>query len=170
MFNFIQLFPTTFITLIDAFASLEPPFDVLWMYVSVFLISAVKFAVAVLIALGNPKFNWIEIVATAGGGAIVGSYIFLYFGARISEWVKNNFKRSKPMSFANRRRIVKVWKRYGLAGVAFLSPILSPMISVGIAVSFQEKPRKIMIAMITSILGWTMFAATFRQLLLSFMQ
>ncbi|MCB0838700.1 MAG: hypothetical protein KDE26_01550 [Bacteroidetes bacterium] len=170
MFNIIQLYPATFINLIDIFSSLEPPFDILWMYISVFLVSSVKFAVAVLVALGNPKFNWVEIVLTAGGGAIFGSYIFLYFGERISKWVRENFKRSKPMSFANRRRILKIWKRYGLAGVAFLAPVLSPMISVGIAVSFQEKPRKILFAMIISILAWTMFAATFREVLLSFMK
>ena len=167
MLNLTLLFPAKFLTLIDIFSGLEPPFDMLWMYASVFLISSVKFAVAALIALGNPKFNWLEIVLTAGGGAIAGTYIFVYFGKRLSDWAKSNFKRSKPMSFANRRRIYKVWKRYGLAGVAFLAPFLSPMISVGIAVSFQEKPRKILVAMIISILGWSMFMATFREVLVS---
>ena len=112
----------------------------LWMYLSVFLIATIKFAVAALITMGNPKFNFIEIILTAGGGAIAGSYIFVYFGKRIEKWIRENFTRSKPMSFANRRKIYKIWHRYGLPGVAFLAPFISPMVSIGVAVAFQEKP------------------------------
>ncbi|MEZ4828412.1 MAG: hypothetical protein R3C61_19290 [Bacteroidia bacterium] len=137
------------------------------MYISVFLVASVKFAVAALIAMGNPRFDFWEIILTAGGGAIAGSVIFVYFGTQIKRWVKNNFKRSTPTSFARRRQIYKIWKRYGLPGVAFLAPIISPMISIGIAVSFGEKPRKILAAMTISILGWSTVMATFKEVILA---
>lgn len=149
---------------------LEAPFDMLWMYLSVFLIATIKFAVAALIAMGNPKFNFFEIILTAGGGAIAGSYIFVYFGKRIEKWIRENFTRSKPMSFANRRKIYKIWHRYGLPGVAFLAPFISPMVSIGVAVAFQEKPRRILIAITTSILLWSIVLASFKEIILSLLR
>lgn len=146
---------------------LEFHFEMIWVYLSVFLVASVKFAVAALIAMGNPKFDFWEIILTAGGGAIAGSFVFVYFGTQIKKWIKANFKRSTPTSFARRRQIVKIWKRYGLPGVAFLAPLISPMISIGIAVSFGEKPRRIITAMCVSILSWTLVMATFKEVILA---
>ncbi|MDX2247083.1 MAG: hypothetical protein SF052_09925 [Bacteroidia bacterium] len=146
---------------------LDLNFEMIGMYLSVFLIASIKFAVAALIAMGNPHFSFWEIILTAGGGAIAGSVIFVYFGTQIKRWVKANFKRSTPTSFARRRQIYKIWKRYGLPGVAFLAPLISPMVSIGIAVSFGEKPRKILLAMCISIIGWSVILATFKEVILA---
>ncbi|MDX2283021.1 MAG: hypothetical protein NW241_02620 [Bacteroidia bacterium] len=132
-------------------------------YVSVALISSVKFLIAVIVALGNQDFGFWDIIISAGGGAILGSVVYTYFGTEIRKWVQRTFRRSKPMSITRRRFIVKVWRRWGLFGVAFLAPIISPMASIGIAVSFQEPPRRILLYMTVSILAWSVLLAAFRE-------
>ena len=126
----------------------------LWKYIPLFLLSAVKFLGGLLAAIGTRMTFW-ETVAVVGGGAWAGSWIYAYFGTALSNWIRVRFRRRKPMSFKSRRRIVKIWNRYGLWGVAFFSVVLSPMISIGVAVSLQEHPRKIMLYMTVAILFWS---------------
>ena len=133
----------------------------LLLYVSVALLSAVKFFWALISAIGL-GFNFTELFVTGAGGAILGCWVFAYFGTEISKWIRKRFPRRKSMSFKRRRRIVKLWKKYGLLGVAVLVPVISSMVSVGIAVSFQEKPRRIMLYMSVSIILYTILVAVFR--------
>ncbi|MDP5168636.1 MAG: hypothetical protein NWR72_00200 [Bacteroidia bacterium] len=137
-------------------------------YASVFFLSMLKFLVALLTAAANPRFGFWEVVIPAGAGALLSVVIYTMFGTQIRLWVQRNFKRKKSMSFARRRQIFSIWKKYGLIGISFLSIVLSPMISVGIAVSFQEDPRKIIFWNSLSIVFWTFMFATFRELVVGF--
>ncbi|GAB4424537.1 MAG: hypothetical protein OHK0039_41800 [Bacteroidia bacterium] len=139
-------------------------------YVSIGLVSSIKFLLAVIVAMGTPGFGFWDIMISAGGGALLGAVVFAYFGAQIRNWLCSRFKIGKPVSYARRRRIYGIWKRYGLPGVAFLAPIISPMVSIGIAISFQEKPNKILAYMAVSILGWTTLLAFFKELVMQWVQ
>jgi hypothetical protein len=52
-------------------------------------------------------------------------------------------------------------------GVALLSPLISPMISIGVAYSFQEKPRRILLYVGGCIVFWSVIFASFREVILS---
>lgn len=135
-------------------------------YLSIGLVSSIKFMIAVIVAIGTPDFTFWDILISAGGGALLGAVVFTFFGTQIRAWVRKRFRIGKPMSFARRRQIYRVWKRFGLPGVAFLAPILSPMVSIGIALSFQEPPRRILFFITVSILSWTILLATFRAMVI----
>ena len=63
------------------------------------------------------------------------------------------------------RRFVRMWRRYGLFGVAFLTPVLiSIPIGTVIANAFEENKRKIFIYMFFSILFWSVFFTTMFEL------
>lgn len=66
-------------------------------------------------------------------------------------------KGEKPKLFTRRnRRIVKVWRKYGLFGIALITPvILSIPIGTLVANSLESKRRKILLYMFCSILFWT---------------
>lgn len=130
---------------------------------SLFLLAFVKFALAAFAAMPNPDLSFWDIIVSVGGGALLSVVVYTYFGKALNRWVKQIFKRKKPSSFKRRRQIYSFWKKYGLVGTAFLAPVLSPMISVGIAVSFQENPRKIMLYVGLSIIFWTFVFAFFRE-------
>lgn len=122
-------------------------------YVSMFLLSSVKFLFGMIGAIGAGFTFW-ELLAIVGGGAWTGSWVFAYFGTALRNWISKRYKRSKPMSFRYRRRIVSVWKKYGLTGISFLSIVISPMVAIGVAVSFRERPLRIMAFMTAAIVFW----------------
>ena len=132
-------------------------------YAGLFATSFVKFTIALIAAVANKSLNFWEILLSAGGGALFSVVVYTYFGRGINFWIKRAFKRKKPSSFSRRRRIYKLWKKYGILGVSLLCPILSPMISVGVAVSFQEPPRRIMLYNGAAILFWTILFAVLRE-------
>ena len=126
-----------------------------WCISGVFLLAAVKFFLGVIAGLAK-NFNLLELMLSSALGAVVGAWLFTYFGVAIRGWIDKNFTfRKKPRSFASKRRIVKFWKRYGLAGVAFLIPLFSPQISIAIALSFRERPFKIGVFISIAAVAWT---------------
>ncbi len=64
--------------------------------------------------------------------------------------------RGPPRLFSRRtRRAVKIWRRAGVLGVAFLTPVLfSPIGGALIATSFRPKKRRLWPAMALSALCW----------------
>ncbi|XOV93154.1 MAG: hypothetical protein ACFHWX_00295 [Bacteroidota bacterium] len=59
-------------------------------------------------------------------GMMTAVYIISYFGPQIRSIMLKLFgKRKKAIIFSpSRRRFVKIWKRYGIQGIAFLTPLL----------------------------------------------
>ncbi|MEL6649863.1 MAG: hypothetical protein AAFQ87_03555 [Bacteroidota bacterium] len=123
-------------------------------YLSLFGLAAVKFLIGLITGVFT-GYNFWEIVGVVGGGAWTSAWAFTYFGVAINNWFRSIWKRQKPMKFSRRRKIVAAWKRYGLPGISFLSIILSPMLAIGIAVSFQERPLRIMFFMTIAIFFWS---------------
>lgn len=66
-------------------------------------------------------------------------------------------KNEKPKLFTKRnRRIVRIWNKYGLFGIAAITPvILSIPIGTLVANSFENNKRKILIYMFFSVLFWS---------------
>jgi len=131
--------------------------------VSLFLLSFVKFAIAAFAAMPNPNLDFWDIMLSVGGGALSSVVFYTYFGKALNNWIRKLLKRKQPVSFKRRRQTYKIWKKYGLFGIAFLAPVLSPMITVGIAVSFQETPKRILLFVGASIVFWTLIFAFFRE-------
>ena len=130
-------------------------------YFSIALVGTVKFWVSVLLALGA-NYSLGEVFLSGSLGAFIGVWLFTFFGSQIREWITKRFPRKKSMSFARRRKLYMFWKKFGLWGVAFLGPFISPPIAVGIAISFREKPSRIIFSMTLSIIFWTFLFTIFR--------
>jgi membrane protein DedA with SNARE-associated domain len=75
------------------------------------------------------------------------------------DWIRNNiinrfFPKRKRFSERN-RRFVTIWKKYGVAGVAFLTPlILTPIGGTLVAISFGSPRNKLILYMLISAAGW----------------
>ncbi|MEM6264373.1 MAG: hypothetical protein AAGI38_17800 [Bacteroidota bacterium] len=132
------------------------------LYALVFGTSILKFIAAVFIAYGA-GFNLWEIVLTAGSGSILGVVLFTYFGGMIRSWFSVRFSKRKSMSFAKRRMIVRVWKQYGLVGVAILTPFLSPPLAVAVALSFKTPNKKIILYLSISLIIWAIGMGAFKE-------
>ncbi len=130
-------------------------------YIGLFATSFVKFFIAAIAAVADTTLSFWAYFATVGGGALVSVPVYTFFGEQIRRFFLRLFPSSPPDKekaiklLAKRKRRQRIWDRYGMAGVAFIAPFISPMISVGIAVSFNEKPWRIIMFMSISILLWT---------------
>ena len=123
-------------------------------YLTVIVSSMVKFIFGPFegLALGLTKID--TALATAFGMmiSVVLITLFLHF---IKTKVFPRFsKKRKLFTVANRRK-VRVWSKYGIMGVSFLTPvILSPIGGALIANAFGEKKYKIFLWMSVMALGW----------------
>ncbi|OFX57839.1 MAG: hypothetical protein A2046_09125 [Bacteroidetes bacterium GWA2_30_7] len=139
-------------------------------YLIVFLLSSVKFALSFPLAIYEYKFSYIETLILTTSGGIFGSFIFAYLTKYIViiwryflDITKlnniNYFNRNKniPRKKMTRRNklIVIVRTKYGLIGLALITPILLS-IPIGTFISLRYYPnyKKTLLYLIISIVMW----------------
>ena len=94
-------------------------------------------------------------ILTTVAGMMTVVLLFTFFGNWIRSRVFGRFKRKK-INLKKAERFEKIWKRYGLAGVAVLTPIiLTPIGGTLLAVSSGSPKDKIIIYMFISASFWS---------------
>lgn len=93
------------------------------------------------------------IVATVIG-MMTSVVAFTFFGNWMRTTILSRFFKSKKFSGSN-RKFIGIWKKYGIAGVAALTPLfLTPIGGTILAVSFGTPRDKLLIAMLISAVAW----------------
>nr|WP_245402623.1 hypothetical protein [Pontibacter sp. E15-1] len=102
--------------------------------------------------------SYIETVLLTMAGMMTSVVIFSLIGNVASQWLSRRRKsRQKPIFCAKNRRIVRVWKRFGVSGVAFLTPILlTPIFGTIVAALLGAPRRHIYMHMLWSSLFWSL--------------
>ena len=148
--------------------------NIMWEIVSVFLLSSVKFVFGgVPLALGL-GFSFFKAVTVTSLGGFVGILFFVF----LSEKLIANFKKVKEKKknqdlhfhstvkkiFTRRNKmIVKVKHRFGLTGIALLTPLLiSIPLGCYLAVRYFKNKQRIIAYMFVSILFWSIAVSSFR--------
>ncbi len=124
-------------------------------YGTVFFSSMFKFLVGPLLGY-QLELSFFESFFLTNLGMMAGVILFTYLGRQIKYYVINRFFRSRRLFTPRNRRIVKIWRKYGIIGIAFLTPIfLSPPVGTLIATSFGENREKILLHMFLSSIFWS---------------
>lgn len=140
--------------------------EILLQYLSVAALSSLKVLPGLTLAMFL-NFNGLEIFLTLSIGGIAGVTVFTFWGERIREWLKRrrhrkNAGKDKKINIRKARRILRIWHKYGLLGVAILTPpLFSPPIGSIIAVAFRESRARILLFMYSSVLAWAAVLAVF---------
>lgn len=80
---------------------------------------------------------------------------FAFFGNFIRKQVMRRIFNSKKFTERN-RKYVSIWRRYGLFGIAFLTPILlTPIGGTLLAISFGTPRNKLILFMFVSAAAWS---------------
>ena len=104
-------------------------------------------------AAGFPLVTTI-LVTIAGMMTVV--LLFTFFGNWIRTRIIGRFFKKRNKFSQNNRRFVTIWKRYGLIGVAALTPVvLTPIGGTILAVSSGSPKEKIIIYMLISASVWS---------------
>jgi membrane protein DedA with SNARE-associated domain len=122
--------------------------------IPVFLASMVKFIFGPLSGYAAKLHLITTILATVGGMMTV-VLAFTYFGSWLRGTLLKRFFVNKKIFSARSRKFVSLWKKYGLVGVAILTPlILTPIGGTLLAVSSGSPKEKIIIYMLISACFW----------------
>ena len=101
--------------------------------------------------------NLVTTILTTVFGMMTVVFLFTYFG----DWLKANVlsrfrKKGKKSEDRKNSRFNNIWKRYGLLGVALLTPIiLTPIGGTLLAVSSGSPKEKIIFYMFISAAAWS---------------
>ena len=122
--------------------------------IPVFMFSTLKFIFGPTMGYAV-KLHLFTTIITTVLGMMTSVIAFTYFGDWIRKEILNRFfKRRKKFSRSN-RKFVGIWKKYGVVGVAALTPLfLTPIGGTIIAVSLGAPKEKIIVSMFISSALW----------------
>jgi hypothetical protein len=124
-------------------------------YLTVYLLSMVKFLGGPLagVSMGLPFGSTLGLTVA---GMMTSVVIFSVVGANVSRWYTLRARaRGKPVFSSHSRRTVRIFQRFGIGGIAFLTPILfSPIVGTVIATVLGVQRRTILLHMLWSAVLW----------------
>ena len=131
----------------------------LYQVVMIMLMSSVKFLLAIPVAAYQYKFSFLETFLFSSIGGVLGIIIF----AKFSRWIIDQYNTwmssmGKPISKKGFKKVVaiKTVRKYGLFGIAFLTPIFfSIPIGTFIALRFFPNKKKTLPVLAASVFGWS---------------
>ena len=134
----------------------------IWEIISVFLLSTVKFVLgSVPLALGL-GFPFLKSFAVTCAGGFLGVFVFVnisdYF---LDKWRENRNDKKKNAPFKKKfthknKIIVGAKRRFGLVGIAFLTPLLlSIPIGSFIAMRYFKNKHKVLLYLFGSVIFWS---------------
>ena len=122
--------------------------------IPVFLSSMIKFVFGSLAGYGA-KLHLVTTITATVLGMMTAVVAFTYFGNFLRQRVFKRFFQNRKKFTPRNRKITKLYKKYGLGGIAFLTPILlTPIGGTLIAVSFGSPKEKIILYMFISGVVW----------------
>jgi Putative small multi-drug export protein len=125
-------------------------------YCTVFFGSMFKFVFGPITGAASGLQLWETTLLTIGG-MMMSVLIFSLLGQKARRGWIHHLRQKRPARMFTKanRRMVYIWQRFGLNGIAFLTPlILSPIVGTIVAVAFGEPPKRIVPAMLLSALFW----------------
>lgn len=124
-------------------------------YLTVFALSMIKFLGGPLagVSLGLP-FGLTLVLTVLGMMASVA--LFSVVGARAAQWYTQRSRRQgKPIFSSQSRRTVRIFQRFGIRGIAFLTPVLfSPIVGTVLATMLGVPRTSILLNMLWSAVLW----------------
>ena len=134
----------------------------IWKFITAALactVSLSKIGIPTVIALY--KSNYMMALLSSCTGAIFGTIVFTYLFAGILKWWDNfkegmfSSKHPKKVFTKFNRRVIRIKHRFGLTGIAILTPIfLSIPIGAFLAERFYKDKKKVIIYLSISASAW----------------
>jgi uncharacterized membrane protein len=132
-------------------------------YLSVVAISMLKFAGGPITGLAL-QLSWVETAICSVVGMMITVTLIVYSSGFIQKiWSKVFPKKEKPKKFTKVNRLaIKTRRKFGLIGIAFLTPLLfTPIGGSAIAMAFRYQKEDILVKMLMSAVVWAIVQTLF---------
>ena len=136
-------------------------FSGLGKYISVYLISMLKF-------VGGPSIgaavglSFFETFLLTVLGMMTTVSIISFVSPGLRKWISAKLKRDQKVFSKRNRKFVIIWRKYGILGISFLTPlILSPILGSLLVNAFGGSKRKIFGYMLASAIFWSLALSKF---------
>ena len=146
-----------------------------WLETLLFLLLAsVKFAVAVPFFILENKLTFWQGLLFGVSSGILGIFTFMFLSTVILKfwhWLKEQLgiKKTKPKKvFSKRSRMmVRVKSKYGLAGIALLSPIIISLpVGAFLAMRYFKNKKQVFLYMLGGVILWSLIYASSASLII----
>jgi hypothetical protein len=107
------------------------------------------------------KFNFVKVMLVSWAGGIAGIILFTYLSEAIIKAIHNyrarrNLIHRKRIFTKFNRRVIRVKQRFGLTGIAFITPVIGTPVGAFIAERFYRNKRKVIIYLSLSVIFWSL--------------
>jgi hypothetical protein len=101
------------------------------------------------------RLNIITTIIATTTGSMTVVLLFAFFGNFIRTQIIHRFFKRKKLFTVRNRKFVTIWKKYGLVGIAVLTPcLLTPIGGSILAVSFGAPRNKMILFMLITSTFW----------------
>ena len=140
------------------------------------LFSSFKFAATFPLVVFQFEFSFVETLLWTNVGGIIGIYFFAFLSEKIIAWWNRTFRKSsgnahgtdkkkKKIFTKKKRRIVRIKQKYGLIGIAFITPLLlSIPLGVFLVVRYYRTSKIKFLYLIGSNVIWSVIYTAFYML------
>lgn len=137
------------------------------------LFSSFKFAATFPLVIIQYEFSFLETILWTNVGGILGVYFFAFLSEKLLAWWKRMFRRSnrkiledeqqvKKIFTRRNRRIVQIKQKYGLIGIALITPfLLSIPVGVFLVVRYYRSSKLKFLYLIAANLIWSVIYTGF---------
>lgn len=123
-------------------------------YLTVYLSSMIRFVAGPLTGLAT-GLTYLETAIFTALGMMTTVFIFTLLGKPLRTLLKRTIWKNKKRFTRRNRQIVLIWKKWGIAGVSFLTPlILSPIGGALLANVLGGPKKQIIFYMLISAVFW----------------
>ncbi len=138
-------------------------------YLAVIAASGFKYALGPVTAVAFSLSIWETIILMIAGMMLTVILLTTLLGDLFYGFLKKTLFKGRKIFSPKTRNIVRVSNKWGLIGIAFLTPVLfSPVGGTLIAISFGEHKRKIILYMFLSACFWAPITALFMDEIITF--
>lgn len=121
---------------------------------SIVFSSALKFFLGPIVGR-SVNMEWYYTALFTAIGMMLSVVIVSYLGTYLRDWIASKRDKNKKIFTPSRRKIISIWKKFGIAGVAAITPLLlTPIGGSVVAVGFGVPPKTIIVYMSLAAIFW----------------
>lgn len=129
-------------------------------YFSVYFFSGLKFVFGPALGIIAYDLPLPAVILLTACGMMTTIYLFTFFGDEIRVFIKKFRKKERPVFSKKSRQFVKIWRRFGLKGVCFLTPLVLTPPGGGLLINVLGSKKSL-------ILKWMWISALFWSVVIS---